>query len=472
MKMRRTPELLKPRPLCRRLWQGAIALLLLVATLVVGNLYVEKDKSVTLTMLGHDFLPFYTAGTFAAEGRYRELYNLETVKQFQHVVAQLNGLELGKSFGPWWNPPFYAWAFAPLAKLPYPQALGTWIVINAMCLLVSFVLLIDMLPKAWFADAQQDGSAWRPMARDWRTTLLIPLLIAMSMPCLQALSHAQNTCTSLLLICLTVTAWRNQKPILAGLVGGLLFYKPQLALVISAVMVFSMGWRVLIGLGITGFALAAATEYSMPGAISLYVSQLPINVHIQQVEQTYLWERHVTLKALFRMMLQGREAGEATMLVKGLTFSASLLLAGLLLRAILSQRRRFDDPWTGETSAVARDRLIAATITVSPLLMPFYFDYDLLLLSVPAVLLGSEILQRDEERNAPERWLTRTWCLMYFWMMFNSAIAGKIEINITTILLSLTAVQMLVRAGRQPISLAVDSIHDCIPTRAPLRAAA
>ena len=32
---------------------------------------------------------------------------------------------------------------------------------------------------------------------------------------------------------------------------------------------------------------------------------------------------------------------------------------------------------------VGRDRLIAATIVATPLLMPFYFDYDLLLLSVP-----------------------------------------------------------------------------------------
>ena len=43
-------------------------------------------------------------------------------------------------------------------------------------------------------------------------------------------------------------------------------------------------------------------------------------------------------------------------------------------------------------SAVSRDRGIAAAIVCTPLLTPFYFDYDLLLLSVPAVLFAAEVL--------------------------------------------------------------------------------
>jgi hypothetical protein len=459
-------------PLRRRLWQGGILLFAFLATLVIGNRFIPQDRAVPLDMLGRDFLPFYTAGTFAREGNFKALYDLDAVKQYEQAVAKVNGLELGESFGPWWNPPFYAWAFAPLSKLPFTQALATWWTINFLCLLGSIVLLIDMLPKAWKPVNRGAHSNWTETARDWRTTGLVLLLILTSMPALQAVSHGQNTCTSLLLVCLTITFWRKQKPLLAGLICGLLFYKPQLACVLAMVLVLSTGWRALVGVAFTGCMLLSVTEYSMPGIINTYLQQLPANIRFMQIENAYLWERHVTLKALFRMLLQGREAGEISLLVRMLTFAGSLLFAGYLLRAILAQRKRFDDPWTGETCSIRRDRLIAATICISPLLMPFYFDYDLLLLSVPAVLFAGDILTRAEERSSSEKWLTRTWGLMYLWLFFNPAIAGKINVNITTILLSIVASQMVLRAARKPARLSLEDIRTVLHAHPLERAAA
>lgn len=459
-------------PLRRRLWQGGILLFAFIATLVIGNRYLSPDRSVAIDMLGRDFLPFYTAGTFVREGNFTALYDLDAVKRYEQAVAQVNGMDLGESFGPWWNPPFYAWAFAPLSKLPFPQALATWWTINFLCLLGSMVLLIDMLPKAWKPVNRGAQSNWTEAARDWRTTGLVLLLTLISMPALQAISHGQNTCTSLLLVCLTVTFWRKQRALVAGLICGLLFYKPQLACVLAMVLVLSLGWRALVGVGFTGCMLLSATEYSMPGMIEHYLRQLPLNVHFMQIENTYLWERHVTLKALFRLMLQGRDAGELSIIVRALTFAASLLFAGSLLRAILSQRRRLDDPWTGETGSIARDRLIAATICVSPLLMPFYFDYDLLLLCVPAVLLAGDILARGEQRTTSEKWLTRSWGVMFMWLYLNPGLAGKWNVNVTTILLTIVAAQMVIRASRKPAALAVDNTRTMVQARPPVRMAA
>ena len=96
---------------CERLWisGGAIAVFLL--TIVVGNHFVAPDRSVTREMLGHDFLAFYTAGSFVREGRAHDLYNLDAVRDFEQATAHAAGLEVTKSFGPWWNPPFYALVF-------------------------------------------------------------------------------------------------------------------------------------------------------------------------------------------------------------------------------------------------------------------------------------------------------------------------------------------------------------------------
>ena len=83
-----------------------------------------------------------------------------------------------------------------------------------------------------------------------------------------------------------------------------------------------------------------------------------------------------------------------------------------------------------------------------------------------------DILTRAEARTTSEKWLTRTWGLMFMWLYFNPGLAGKINVNITTILLSLVATQMVVRASRKPISLAVDNIRSVIQTRPPVRIAA
>src|SRR6185369_7186578 len=99
-------------------------------------------------MVGHDFLAFYTAGSFVSEGRTHDLYDLEKVKIFQHDLARHEQLEIGESFGPFWNPPFYAWVFAPLARLPYRTALLTWEIINVACLFPAILLLARMLLPA------------------------------------------------------------------------------------------------------------------------------------------------------------------------------------------------------------------------------------------------------------------------------------------------------------------------------------
>ena len=55
--------LLQPVRLRRRLWQGAIALGLFIATLGIGNFFVPAEKALDRRVLGQDFLAFYTAGT-------------------------------------------------------------------------------------------------------------------------------------------------------------------------------------------------------------------------------------------------------------------------------------------------------------------------------------------------------------------------------------------------------------------------
>src|SRR5215213_4594173 len=82
----------------KRLWLGGGGLALFLLTLVIGNAVIPQERAVGSRMLGHDFLAFYTAGTFAREGRSHDLYNLEAVKTFERDLMARENLEVGDSF--------------------------------------------------------------------------------------------------------------------------------------------------------------------------------------------------------------------------------------------------------------------------------------------------------------------------------------------------------------------------------------
>jgi alpha-1,2-mannosyltransferase len=292
-----------------------------------------------------------------------------------------------------------------------------------------------------------------PGERDWRTWALVPLLACTSMPFIQAITHGQNTCVSLLLLCAAVTAWRKQRDALAGVLCGLMFYKPQLAAVVAVMLVLDRGPRALLWLCGTLAAIFVLTAITMPGAISDYAHRLPLNSRAIQIDRTYLWERHVTLLAMWRLLLQGRVPGEAATLVTVLTWVSCGAIAAGLLRAARRTRRAAtaDDAFTGETKFIRRDRLIAATVASTPLVMPFYFDYDLLLLSVPAVLFAGGVMMRAP--GAPrERFDDATrfaWVALFGWTMINASLAGASGLNVVVAILTILAALLIRRASRE-----------------------
>ena len=116
--------------MAQRLWVGAACVALFIGTIAAG--YFATAKAGETDTMGLDFIAFYTAGTFVREGRSSELYDLKSVHTYQHDLALQHGVDLGGAIGPWWNPPFYAWVFVPLAKLPYSKALPVWLWFNVL----------------------------------------------------------------------------------------------------------------------------------------------------------------------------------------------------------------------------------------------------------------------------------------------------------------------------------------------------
>ena len=282
----------------------------------------------------------------------------------------------------------------------------------------------------------------RMLPRDWRVWGLVPLLTVCSPPFIQAMGHGQNTCLSLLLLCGAVSLWRSQRPIAAGIVTGLLFYKPQLGAILAVAMIIDLGWKPLAGLAIAGAALFLTTIVTLPGSLTDYLRRLPGNIAYMQVDHRYYWDRHVTLKAFWRLLLQGYTVGELTPLTRTLYLSSVAALAAFLFVTI----------WKLRSNSAARDTLIAATIVTMPLLMPFYFDYDLLLLSSAAVLCGSgfqpvsSIQKHGLQTRATSGWLLANWIALFIWTSSNPTVSNMTHVNISVVLLTTLAAQLLAQA--------------------------
>src|SRR4029453_13745 len=108
----------------------------------------------------------------------------------------------------------------------------------------------------------------------------------------------------------------------------------------------------------------------------------------------YNWGRQATWQGFWRLLLQGRETGASSGLVRALWWGCSSAGAAVLMTAYVRTRR---------ARQPARDRLIAASITCTPLLIPYFMDYDLLLLAVPAVLLASDVMRSGDLTRADPR---------------------------------------------------------------------
>jgi Glycosyltransferase family 87 len=414
------------RDLRSRLWRGGGLLAVFMWTMFAAKCVSGKDP-LTWKKLGHDFLAFYYGGKCALTGHYEQLYDLSAARAFEQGIGHAAGLSIGDSFGPWWNPPFAAWLFAPFAAFPYLQALHLWWIASLIALAISIWLMCGML------------------GGDWKTRGLAPFLILTAMfPCFQAFGHGQNTFFSLLLLTATVWLWRREKFLWAGMVCGLLFYKPQLGAVVAVVLCLSEGRRALLGVCITGTALVLINVLTMPGTLHEFAYQMPLNIRWIEQQNVYHWDRHVTLTAFWRQAIQGKQIGPPSMATQILWgISETALLGGL--GALLLAGRRSRNP------ASRRDRLISAAIVAMPLLMPFYFDYDLLLVSVGIVVYVADRqreLAMSRSAQDEDRWLVRMLIIFYAGLQLLTFL-NEPRINPTVVLLAVLAV-MLIRRGLRP----------------------
>ena len=178
--------------------------------------------------LGTDFSNVYAAGVLTLEGRPGDAYD----PALQHAAEK-------KVFGPatpffgWHYPPFFLMAAAVLATLPYAWALFAWMALTIPAYLAA-VRAICPRPET--------------------------LLVAAAFPAAFInLGHGQNGFLTAALLG-GALLWLDLRPALAGVLIGLLAYKPQFGLLIPLVLLVTGRWTVIASACATIAALAAAAS--------------------------------------------------------------------------------------------------------------------------------------------------------------------------------------------------------------------
>jgi alpha-1,2-mannosyltransferase len=337
--------------------------------------------------LGTDFSNVYAAGTYVLDGNPDAPFDPAR----QHAREQKLFGEATPFYG-WHYPPFFLFIAAGLALLPYGLALAVWQAVTlALYLLVIRAILRLSFRGARSASPESITPARElraPNTRFWTRWLRIPdsryaasgmtadwLLPTLAFPAvLINVGHGQNGFLTAALLGAALVQL-DRRPLVAGILFGLLAYKPQFGLMIPIVLAASGRWR--------AFAAAAAAF-----ALLAVATTIAFGPHVWQafVDSTH-FSRVVALEAgdtgwykIQSVFAWARMWGAPVSLAYMLQGAMAIALGGALI-------------WLWRSSAPYP--LKAAALCIAAILAtPYTFDYDMMVLAPAIAFFAADGLAR------------------------------------------------------------------------------
>lgn len=282
--------------------------------------------------LGTDFSNVYAAGTLALGGEAEAAYDWE--KEYAAERAIFGGREV--PFYGWHYPPQFLMVAAALAILPYAAALAAWMALT----LPAYLLAIRaVLPH--------------PAAT----------LAALAFPAVFVnLGHGQNGFLTAALLGGALVVL-DRRPVLAGVLIGLLAYKPQFGVLIPLVLLVTFRWTTIAAaVGIVLATCVATVVLFGPSVWSAFAASTALTRDIVLEAGTTGWEK---IQSLFSAVRMWGGSVDAAYAAHGTL--ALLVAAGLV--------------WLWR-SAATHELKAAALATGCLLATPYLIDYDLTVLAV------------------------------------------------------------------------------------------
>jgi hypothetical protein len=298
--------------------------------------------------LGIDFVNYWAGPVLAWSGQIGQVYDRELFNAFQRDAVQGTLQPYYYSY-----PPVMLVLTAPLALLPYVAGYGAWLAAGWLALWRSLRLIVPR--GAWLA------------------ALAAPAVFV------TAVTGQNGMWTAALLG--GGVALLDRRPVLAGILFGLMCFKPQLALLAPVAVIAGGRWR--------AFASAALTVAVLLAISLLLWGQEPWHAYAASLDTIRagvlersdgFWHRMASV------MLAVRWAGlpvEAAYAVQALCAGAAVLAVAWL--------------WWKDAPAPIR---CAAVMVGTAFATPYLFDYDLVMLVFAAVWL---VLPR-ERADGPAAW--------------------------------------------------------------------
>jgi len=284
-----------------------------------------------------DYVAFYTAGDFILHGRGNELYDLEAIAERQHEIMDRGVGGTGR-LG-FFNPPFVAVMFAPLALLPIDVAAVVLFLVNMALILVAGATLQRLLGVTGILAS----------FAYWAGLLSLFSLYWM-------LGHGQLSMFILLGFLGFFVHERQGRHRLAGISLALLLIKPQMALLAVIVLLYKRRWTELATFSVVAAALVVVSTAVTSPAMLIDYPKFALNAG--EWERTFAWQvqRMYGLNGLLAAVLDKHSLAHFVA-----TTAATVGVAILVTRAF---RGNWDPSSRGFPLAVSA--LVAATVLINP----------------------------------------------------------------------------------------------------------
>jgi len=317
--------------------RGYSLILLAICTLALVGWIAASDGLIDRNSkpIGTDFSNVYAAGTLIWQGRPAEAY--EPARQHAAEKAVFGGREV--PFYGWLYPPFFFAVAFLVASLPYAWGLAIWLAASFAAYLAAMRAIVP-----------------RPET----------LLIAAAFPAVFInIGHGQNGFLTAALLG-GALHWLDRRPWLAGVLIGLLAYKPQFGVLIPVALLAGGRWNTIGAAAATVAALVAVSFVTLGGGVwHAFADSMTFTQTVVLEQGGIGWDKIQSAFSAMRMWGAGVHSAYAIQIALALMLAASLA-------------------WLWQSNVVFELKA-SALATASLLATPYVLDYDLVVLAVAIV---------------------------------------------------------------------------------------
>ncbi len=333
---------------------------------------------------GRDFVAFWAASHLAKTGNAERSYDFESINSIAKSIDPETG-----SFG-WFYPPTYQAITFPLSYIDYKASYFTFI----------FSTLLLFFISAKILSKKQAGA-----------------FIILAFPAIMVnIAFGQNSLLTAAIAALGM-ATLDKRPVIAGILLGILSIKPHLAILFPLAMALGRYWTALIAFVSTALAIIIAS-------VMLLGQQVWVEF-FKNIDSPALWLEtgRIPWRIMTSPFANARLLGgsiETAYIIQGV-FSFSLLATMIYI-------------WIKTTDSALRGSiLILATLGFSP----YMYDYELTWLAIPLILLSVRGMEKGWLPKEKEI-LIFLWLVPLISFILRLTIPGSISIAPIAELLLLT----------------------------------